>query len=62
MLFKCMDSDETASGPCPHAAFPNPLSGSSNMPRESVESRVFVLWAPIDDFPKEVGTLYGERG
>ena len=83
MLFKCTDSDGTASGrkfwsllimnlndskqgsslttACPHAAFPISQSGSSNLPRESVESRAFVLWTPIDDFPQEVGTLYGER-
>jgi len=58
MLFKCTDSDDTASGPCPHGSFPNPQSGDPTQRRESVESRVFVMWAPIDDFPKEVGEIY----
>lgn len=47
---------------CPHGAFPNPHSGGNGLPRESVESRAFVLWAPIEEFPEEVGTIYGERG
>ncbi|KAK3328634.1 hypothetical protein B0T19DRAFT_385213 [Cercophora scortea] len=63
MLFKCTDGDKLAVGGCPHGAFPNPWSESattsSSMPRESVESRAFVMWAPIDEWPTEVGTLYG---
>ncbi|CCC14294.1 hypothetical protein SMACR_12810 [Sordaria macrospora] len=63
MLFKCTDSDTTASGPSPHAAFPLPrTAGTSNSPRESIESRAFILWAPLEQLPQEVGPLYGKRG
>jgi len=31
------------------------------MPRESVESRAFVMWAPMENFPEEVGALYGHK-
>ncbi|KAK0716281.1 hypothetical protein B0H67DRAFT_554616 [Lasiosphaeris hirsuta] len=63
MLFKCADSDETTGGQCPHGAFPVPQSGTAVVqPRESVESRAFVVWAPLAKLPKETGALYGERG
>lgn len=46
---------------CPHGAFDNPLATDSSALRESIESRVFLLWTPIQELPPEVGTIYGKR-
>jgi hypothetical protein len=59
---------------CPHGSFPLPQDENDDnpvVPRESVESRAFIFYGPkpddeekkeVDDFPEEVGTLYGDRG
>ena len=31
----------------PHSAFPNPLSGPDELPRESIEVRAFVSWGEL---------------
>ncbi|KAL4787534.1 hypothetical protein BJX76DRAFT_354023 [Aspergillus varians] len=46
---------------CPHVAFPNPRASPEEPPRESIESRVFVLYAPFENFPEETGAIYGNR-
>lgn len=46
---------------CPHGAFQNPNRGALAAPRESIESRAFVFWSFMDNFPKEVGHPYGDR-
>lgn len=46
---------------CPHGAFCNSAQTTSENPRESIESRVFVMWAPLERLPDEVGSVYGER-
>lgn len=46
---------------CPHGAFCNFAQPSSENPRESIESRAFVIWAPLEKLPDEVGSVYGER-
>ncbi|KAL6895045.1 hypothetical protein GGI43DRAFT_424493 [Trichoderma evansii] len=61
MLFKCTDSDDQALRSCPHGAFCNSAQPTSEKPRESIESRVFVMWAPLEELPNEVGSVYGER-
>ncbi|KAL6691220.1 hypothetical protein J3F84DRAFT_397749 [Trichoderma pleuroticola] len=61
MVFKCMDSDTEAIGPCPHGSFPNSSHLTPENPRESVESRAFVMWAGLDKLPEEIGTVYGGR-
>jgi len=63
MVFKCTDSDRSACGPSPHAAFELPPSepGGAILLRESVESRVFLFWAPMENLPPEIGSVYGRR-
>ncbi|KAL4939104.1 hypothetical protein BDV06DRAFT_225336 [Aspergillus oleicola] len=61
MLFKCADSDPDAIGACPHAAFPNPNVVADEPLRESIESRVLVLFGPHQIVPEETGALYGNR-
>jgi len=61
MVFKCTDSDDGSCGPCPHAAFELPKPYANGMLRESVESRVFLLWTPMEELPDESGTIYGRR-
>lgn len=46
---------------CPHGAFCNSAQPNSEKPRESIESRAFVIWAPLEELPDEVGSVYGER-
>ncbi|KAK1240219.1 hypothetical protein MKX08_007661 [Trichoderma sp. CBMAI-0020] len=46
MVFKCTDSDARA---------------LQYNPRESIESRAFIIWAPLEELPDEVGSVYGER-
>jgi hypothetical protein len=46
---------------CPHAAFELPKPHANGMLRESVESRVFLLWTPMEELPDESGTIYGRR-
>lgn len=46
---------------CPHGAFCNSAQLASENPRESIESRAFVMWAPLEELPDEVGSVYGER-
>ncbi|KAG8667967.1 hypothetical protein FPOAC1_012809 [Fusarium poae] len=61
ILFKCADSKIGAQGPCPHGAFQLKENSHEERTRESVESRAIVMWAPIDEFPPEVGVAYGKR-
>ncbi|KAI1669668.1 hypothetical protein L13192_07127 [Pyrenophora tritici-repentis] len=61
LLFKCSGSDPSEVGPCPHASFPINSSEGVIAPRESIEARAFVFDAPIAEFPKQIGRLYGEK-
>ncbi|KAF2250946.1 hypothetical protein BU26DRAFT_562909 [Trematosphaeria pertusa] len=61
LLFRCTDSERPSAGSCPHASFPNPNCSQDGVPRESIEARAFVFYAPIEEFPKAKGTVYGQK-
>ncbi|KAM7183027.1 hypothetical protein V8F33_013855 [Rhypophila sp. PSN 637] len=58
LIFKSAESDPGKSQATPHSGFHNPHADENEVPRESIDARFLVLYAPADDYPPVVGGIF----
>ncbi|KAM7183024.1 hypothetical protein V8F33_013852 [Rhypophila sp. PSN 637] len=61
LVFRGVDSRKGLNPACPHVAFANPLAQKDQPMRESIDSRVIVIFGADGDVPPEVGEVYGSK-
>ncbi|KAI0483544.1 hypothetical protein F4859DRAFT_473227 [Xylaria cf. heliscus] len=61
LIFKSAEASPDKSQAVPHGSFYNPLVGSNEPPRESIDSRFFIFYAQLEQYPKVQGDPFSQR-
>ncbi|KAK8068767.1 CMCJ-like methyltransferase [Apiospora phragmitis] len=59
LIFKSAESDVSRSQGVPHAGFYNPNVTLEDLPRESIDCRLLVCYAELENYPPIVGDIFG---
>ncbi|KAF5686955.1 methyltransferase [Fusarium circinatum] len=61
LLFKSAESSAKKAQAVPHGSFHNPKARKDERPRESIDCRFIVFYAPLDKCPPVVGDIYAQK-
>ncbi|XDG08251.1 hypothetical protein ABKA04_007866 [Annulohypoxylon sp. FPYF3050] len=61
LIFKSAESLPDKIQAVPHGSFYNPRVGKSEPARESIDSRFFVLYAPLEQYPEVEQNVFAQR-
>ncbi|AEO67444.1 uncharacterized protein THITE_2088932 [Thermothielavioides terrestris NRRL 8126] len=61
LIFKSGESSSAKVQAVPHGSFYNPRVQAGEPPRESIDSRFFVLFAPLEKYPRVQGNVFSQR-